>query len=67
MLLNGRVIRCVFALMLLLLVVGCGGINASHSISPATFFLPGLVQTAPETEPMQTEEVESDLLVAQAN
>jgi hypothetical protein len=23
---------------------GCGGINASHSVSPASFFLPGLMK-----------------------
>jgi hypothetical protein len=67
MLLNGRVVRCVLALLLLLLVAGCGGISASHSVSPATFLLPGLGQLTPETTPAQTEEVGADLLVAQAN
>jgi hypothetical protein len=32
---------------LLLLVAGCSGINASHSISPASFFLPGLLKADP--------------------
>jgi hypothetical protein len=31
----------------LLLVTGCGGFSASPSVSPATFLLPGLGQTAP--------------------
>jgi hypothetical protein len=31
----------------LLLVAGCSGINASRSVSPATFLLPGLMQTDP--------------------
>jgi hypothetical protein len=26
---------------------GCGGIRASHSVSPASFFLPGLLKVAP--------------------
>ncbi|HYV28362.1 MAG TPA: hypothetical protein VFA77_12565 [Candidatus Eisenbacteria bacterium] len=34
---------------LVLLGIGCGGITASRSISPATFLLPGLLQYTPET------------------
>jgi hypothetical protein len=26
---------------------GCGGINASQSVSPASFFLPGLLKAGP--------------------
>jgi hypothetical protein len=26
--------------------IGCGGLNASHSVSPASFFLPGLGQNS---------------------
>lgn len=26
---------------------GCGGVNATGSVSPATFFLPGLMKVAP--------------------
>jgi len=26
------------------LCAGCGGISGSHSVSPASFFLPGLIQ-----------------------
>jgi hypothetical protein len=34
---------------LLLLGAGCSGINQTHSVSPATFFLPGLLHnTTPE-------------------
>jgi hypothetical protein len=29
-------------------LTGCSGINASHSVSPASFFLPGLIQHEPE-------------------
>jgi hypothetical protein len=30
---------------------GCGGINASHSISPASFLLPGLLKAQPRPAP----------------
>ncbi len=32
---------------------GCGGIQGSHSVSPASFFLPGLIQNdeAPPPDP----------------
>jgi hypothetical protein len=30
-----------------LLGAGCGGINASQSVSPASFFLPGLMKAGP--------------------
>jgi hypothetical protein len=36
----------------LLVGAGCSGINASGSVSPATFFLPGVVQA--HGEPLQT-------------
>jgi hypothetical protein len=32
-----------------LLGTGCGGINASHSVSPASFILPGLLKAEPQT------------------
>jgi hypothetical protein len=35
----------------LLLGTGCSGINASRSVSPASFFLPGLMQAKPPAEP----------------
>jgi len=34
-------------LALLLAAAGCGGINASQGVSPASFFLPGLLQADP--------------------
>jgi hypothetical protein len=34
--------------LLLALLTGCGGINASHSVSPASFFLPGLLKAEPK-------------------
>jgi hypothetical protein len=35
-------------LPVLLFLTGCGGLSASKSISPASFFLPGLLQAAPQ-------------------
>jgi hypothetical protein len=37
-----------FALTLALLCAGCGGISGSHSVSPATFLMPGLLQVDPK-------------------
>jgi hypothetical protein len=34
-------------LAMLLLVAGCSGINASKSVSPLDFFLPGLIKADP--------------------
>jgi len=38
----GKLLRSVSFLALLLLVAGCGGINASKSVSPIDFLLPGM-------------------------
>jgi hypothetical protein len=35
----------------LLLGVGCSGINTTQSVSPATFLLPGLLQADPPSAP----------------
>lgn len=32
---------------LLFLTAGCSGINSTHSVSPASFFLPGLLKADP--------------------
>jgi len=32
---------------------GCGGINASQTVSPATFFLPGLLKADPPSTNLQ--------------
>jgi hypothetical protein len=45
--LNWKVARLALCGGLLLLGAGCSGINASKSISPATFLLPGLLQADP--------------------
>jgi len=44
---NGKLLQCASFLALLLLAVGCGGINASKSISPLDFLLPGLMKADP--------------------
>lgn len=31
-----------------LVLTGCGGVNASGSVSPASFFLPGILYRMPE-------------------
>jgi hypothetical protein len=38
---------------LLVLVTGCGGLNMRQSVSPASFFLPGLLKTEPPPAPRQ--------------
>jgi hypothetical protein len=35
---------------ILLLVTGCGGFSGSKSVSPASFFLPGLMQVSPNQQ-----------------
>jgi len=46
--LNWKYKRVVTAAALLLVCAGCGGLSASHSVSPASFFLPGLLQADPK-------------------
>ncbi len=46
------------ALAMCLFATGCSGITASPSISPASFLLPGLVESAPETDAAPVAEVE---------
>ena len=29
------------------MLTGCGGVRSTHSVSPATFLLPGLIQNTP--------------------
>jgi hypothetical protein len=59
-----------FSPALLLLASGCGGINASRSISPASFFLPGLGRATPIQTPLKVvpyTNQEFVFIVAQAN
>ena len=45
-----KILPQLFLSVWILVGTGCTGINASHSVSPASFFLPGLIQVEP-TEP----------------
>ena len=60
MLLRVRALSLAFLVGVLFLGAGCSGINASGSVSPATFLLPGLGQTAPAKAPVATPEPVSD-------
>jgi hypothetical protein len=45
--LNWKMLRMAVAAATMFVAVGCGGINGSYNVSPATFFLPGIGQTTP--------------------
>ncbi|HEV2394272.1 MAG TPA: hypothetical protein VG146_18120 [Verrucomicrobiae bacterium] len=45
--LNWKILRLAALALLLATVAGCGGLTASKSISPASFFLPGFLQADP--------------------
>lgn len=58
--------RLIFGLGLLAvlaLVTGCSGINARGSVSPASFLLPGLVETVPNAPADHGEAPATPLLV----
>ena len=40
-------------------LTGCGGVSASHAVSPASFFLPGLVKNQSSTEGSQKSFIEA--------
>jgi hypothetical protein len=45
-----------------LALTGCSGINSSQSVSPATFFLPGLLKNdAPTNAPSLTSHVSTEI------
>ena len=53
--------------MLALLNAGCGGINASQSVSPASFFLPGLLKNdapAATNVPAALPEISKEVVLA---
>src|SRR5256885_1644026 len=53
--LNWKLLRlAIIPVFALLLCTGCSGINASGSVSPATFFLPGLGQVRPDAHRPET-------------
>ncbi len=42
-----KLVQAVGCAILAVATAGCGGINASKSVSPLDFILPGLIQTRP--------------------
>jgi len=51
--LSWKFLRLVLLAALPLAVAGCGGINASKTVSPLDFFLPGLIKNdAPANAPV---------------
>jgi len=51
--------------MLILLGAGCSGINASRSVSPATFLLPGFMKADPPRRPDNSVEPGTPVAIAQ--
>lgn len=51
--------------MLALFASGCGGINASKSVSPLDFILPGLIKTGPPPATPPANHTNSVQVVAQ--
>lgn len=50
---SGKLIQYVLlALAMMVLTTGCGGVNASGSVSPASFFLPGLLKKQTPRPPL---------------
>jgi hypothetical protein len=47
-------VRVVGLMGLVALMTGCGGVQGSHSVSPATFLLPGLMKVEPKRSPIQS-------------
>ena len=65
MLLSRSLSQIGLAAVLVALGTGCGGISTTQSVSPATFFLPGLMQNAPPPPPpaeLPAQGVSGDLL-----
>jgi hypothetical protein len=46
--LNWKLVLVTVSAALALATSGCGGINGSQSVSPASFFLPGLIRAKPQ-------------------
>jgi hypothetical protein len=45
--LNWKILRVLLLAAVLLPAFGCGGLRGSYSVSPASFFLPGLLKADP--------------------
>ena len=44
------ILHCLAGTLVAVALTGCGGVNASHGVSPASILLPGLIH-APVEEP----------------
>ncbi|MCI0746688.1 MAG: hypothetical protein L0Y58_14905 [Verrucomicrobia subdivision 3 bacterium] len=53
--LKWQTFRLALFALLVLVGAGCSGVRASHSISPASFFLPGLGQVEPAESPVNSQ------------
>jgi hypothetical protein len=58
-----RVLQVLLCISVLLIWTGCSGVNASGSVSPLMFLVPGLGQTKPET-PEEVAEPEPSVFLA---
>ena len=45
---NWKTLRVALAGLAVLATVGCGGLNGSYTVSPASFLLPGLGKATPK-------------------
>jgi hypothetical protein len=52
--------RAIIPVAAIVLLCGCGGVRGSHSVSPASFFLPGLIQVDPKPENSEFPPAEAD-------
>jgi hypothetical protein len=66
--LNRKAVGLLLVPALVAMATGCSGINSSHSVSPATFLLPGLLQYEPKPADSNSTlpEQSPDIVVAQA-
>jgi hypothetical protein len=63
--LSWNFLRLTLLAVLPLAGAGCSGINASQSVSPASFFLPGLIRNdAPTNPPALTPEISNEIASA---
>lgn len=54
----GKVWAFIAGIAVAVTLTGCGGVSASHAVSPASFFLPGLVKNQTSTHDSQESFIE---------
>lgn len=54
----GKVWAFIAGIAVAVTLTGCGGVSASHAVSPASFFLPGLVNNQTSTHDSQESFIE---------